>query len=252
MRGRCGSAKVDRSWKVSGLLAAALAGCAVEPVADPFGQSGELIAMSGAGAGASNACFTCHGLDGMGNGSGVPRLAGLDPGYLDHQLEAYADGRRDNESMRWIARQITGEQRLAVSFYYSQLPVSLASGPALAPPRIYSRGDPKRGIPSCASCHGVDGRGIGPANPPLAGQPAPYLAYQLETWRRGQRRSDVNGIMLKISRALTPSEVSALAAYAAALPAAGRGPESPEASPTELRRGPRNGASAPPRRAAGS
>lgn len=253
MRAARGSEEVARLTQLFALAPAMiLAACSAEAAPDRFGTSGELIAMSGAGAGASNACFTCHGLDGMGSGSGIPRLAGLDPGYLDHQLEAYADGRRENPSMRWIAKQLTGSQRIAVSQYYARLPVTLAPGQPMPAPAIYSRGDPERDLPSCASCHGVDGRGIGPANPPLAGQPAPYLAHQLETWKRGQRRSDPDGVMLEISRKLTPSEIAAVVSYAAALPAAARRPGSPEASPTGPRSGPRSDASTLPRRVAGS
>ena len=43
---------------------------------------GRIIAMSGGEGGAANACFSCHGLDGGGDGVSVPRLAGLHPGYL--------------------------------------------------------------------------------------------------------------------------------------------------------------------------
>ena len=66
---------------------------------DRFTETGELIAMSGGGAGAANACFTCHGLDGRGDGAGSPRLAGLDAGYLERQLIANSDGRRHHKQM---------------------------------------------------------------------------------------------------------------------------------------------------------
>src|SRR3546814_9980274 len=55
---------------------ALLAGCGT---ADPtsmerFKRTGHLIALSGGDAGAPNACFACHGLEGEGNGAGAPRL----------------------------------------------------------------------------------------------------------------------------------------------------------------------------------
>jgi cytochrome c553 len=208
--------------------------------------------MSGAQAGAQNACFTCHGLDGGGDGAGVPRVAGLNSGYLAHQLEAFADGRRHNESMRWIARQLTPMERLRVAEYYARLQVSGGASQSAAVPAIYSAGDPARNVPACASCHGSDANGIGSGIPPLAGQPAGYVAQQLEDWSRGRRRSDPDGVMLEIARALSPKEIAAVAAYVSALPVAAPRRGSAAASPGERHPGPRNGASALPQRVAGS
>lgn len=252
---RCCSGMVMRSALPAAALALlVLASCAQPRGGAPnrFGTSGELIAMSGAEAGADNACFTCHGLDGRGNGSAVPRLAGLDPGYLAHQLEAFADGRRENPSMRWIAQQLTPAERLLVARYYARLPAGRTSARPSTMPPIYGSGDDDRNIPACASCHGVDGLGIGSGIPALAGQPAPYLAQALEQWRRGTRRSDPDGVMLEIAQALTPEEIAAVAAYVSALPAAARRRGPAEASLQGHRPGPRNGASALPRRVAGS
>lgn len=221
-------------------------------VPDRFGRAGELIAMSGAEGGAQNACFTCHGLDGRGDGAGVPRIAGLDSGYLAHQLEAFADGRRHNQSMRWIAARLSPAERLLVSEYYARLPVTVGASSPTAVPALYSGGDPDRDIPPCASCHGSDANGIGSGIPPLAGQPAGYVAQQLEDWSRGRRRSDPDGVMLQIARALSPKEIDAVSAYVSALPAASPRRESAAASPAERRPGPRNGASALPQRVAGS
>ena len=241
----------------AGLAAAMIAAASCSPpqggVADGFGSSGELIAMSGADAGPNNACFTCHGMRGQGDGAGVPRLAGLDAGYLQHQLQAYADGRRQDESMRWIAQRLTETERLKVAHYYAGLPWSPAASRRPQPaPQLFLTGVPDRGIPACASCHGPDGLGIGRGIPPLAGQPAAYLAQQLGNWRRGKRRSDPDGVMLEIARSLTSEEISAVAAYGSALPRGAQRRESAEESPSERRSDPRNGASALPRRVAGS
>lgn len=229
-------------------FAALLAGCSVNgAIDDRFSATGELIALSGADAGAASACITCHGLDGGGDGAGAPRLAALDAGYLQRQLEAYADGRRDHAQMAWIAKRLDDRERAAVSAYYAAMPADARGGEM---PRemsaLYHVGAPKRGILACAVCHGTQGQGIGPANPPLAGQPAPYLAEQLRLWRVAKRRNDPGDVMLRISQLLTPAEADALARYAAALPG---GPPSREFRATSLaghRADPRNDASAPP------
>lgn len=225
---------------------AMLGGCsAVVPTsAERFTGSGEVIALSGGHAGAANACFTCHGLDGRGNGAGAPRLAGLEFGYLDRQLEAYASGLRQHPEMRHIARHLSARDRLAVSAYYAAMPFQPGEMPAVPPPRLYVTGDPARGLAACAACHGLRGEGLGPANPALGAQPAAYHATQLEDWARSRRRSDPLNVMLRISQQLTPAERAALATYAGALPGGPPNPESPAAYPAARRADPRNGASA--------
>lgn len=235
------------------LLAVVGCGAVDRTAADRFTASGELIALSGGDAGAANACIECHGVDGLGDGGGTPRLAGLDRGYMEAQLAAYADGRRHHAAMEAIARKLDGGQRQAVAMHYAALPftpeTARPAGGAVA--ALYNDGDPARGLPSCASCHGEAGEGLGPANPPLGGQPAMYLAEQLDQWRQGRRRNDPANIMLEIARQLTPEESAALAAYAAELPGGPPGPESREASREARRDDPRNGASTPHPRAGG-
>ncbi len=233
------------------LLAATtlLAGCAAADTTslDRFAANGRLIALSGAKAGASNACFTCHGLEGRGNGAGAPRLAALDAGYMERQLDAYADGRRYHPQMGWIAQQLSADERKAVSTFYTGLPFDVRTAAPAERLALYHQGDSNRGILACAACHGEQGQGLGAGNPPLAGQPATYLAEQLRLWRIAKRRNDPGDVMLRISQLLTPVEAAALSAYSAALPGGARPSQAlREASPTARRVDPRNDASAPP------
>lgn len=211
--------------------------------------TGELVALSGAGAGAENACIACHGLAGEGDGAFTPRLAGIDAGYLERQLIAYADGRRSHPQMSYIAQKIGSRERRAVAEYYASIAPPAGAIPAsrgdLAA-ALYHRGDPARGLAPCAACHGEQGEGIGPANPPLAGQPQGYLAAQLELWRQSRRRSDPGDIMLHVSQLLNPEEIAALAAYAGARPGGPPSREPPAASLAVRRDDPRSGASGPP------
>lgn len=232
------------------LLAAALCATAAcsgpSPVPDTFTRSGELIAYSGGARGAAGACATCHGLKGEGDGHLVPRLAGLDQGYLARQLEFYADGQRVHPQMAAIANALTHDQRSIVAQYYAGLPIPPAPQGCVVPDRgtalLYQRGDARRKIVSCASCHGADGRGAGLGNPPLAGQPASYLADQLDRWRSGRRYGDAQGVMTRISQRLKPAEVRALAAYAATLSDGHGRREARAACPPARRADSRNGA----------
>lgn len=229
------------------LLAAAAACTNVDTTShDRFAASGELIALSGAGAGAANACFTCHGLDGRGNGAGAPRLAGLDVGYLERQMRAYADGRRQHPQMDWIAKGLTPSEHLAVASYYAGMAYRPDSYSIPLPaPALYLRGDPSRGLQACAACHGLAGQGLGPANPAIGGQPAAYLAHQMHQWRHSKRRTDPGNVMLRISQLLTEPEIAALSAYSARLPGDLPRPESPAAFRAERRDDPRSDVSEP-------
>jgi cytochrome c553 len=211
--------------------------------------TGELIALSGAGAGAQNACVTCHGVAGKGDGAMTPRLAGIDAGYLERQLIAYADGRRSHAQMQYIAGKLDDRQRRAVAAYFAGM--QAPEVPTFAPVNelavtLYHDGDAERGIAPCADCHGAQGQGVGAANPPLAGQPRAYLAEQLALWQQSKRRSDPGDLMLRISQLLSPEESAALAAYAGDLAGGPAHPEPQAASLAARRDGPRSGALGPP------
>ncbi|BAK65582.1 cytochrome c precursor [Sphingobium sp. SYK-6] len=234
-----------------------LAGCDLPPRDSRFRATGEVIAFSGADGGATAACFSCHGVDGQGDGGATPRLAGLDAGYLHRQLDDYASGRRDHAPMRAIAQHLDADDREKVAAYYAGLAPTWAPSAATASAtdphaaRLYSEGDPARGLQACAQCHGENGEGGGPGNPPLAGQPADYMARQLWAWRTGKRLNDPLGEMLAVSRRLSSEEVAAVAAHAAALPGAHL-PEAPAASRAARRVDSRNDALGPRPHAAGS
>ncbi len=225
-----------------------LAGCAQLETrsGDQFSESGELIALSGGGREPPTPASPAMDCAAKAMAEVLPRLASLDAGYLQRQLEAFADGRRRHPQMSWIAKHLSTRERLEVSRFYSAMPFETSGTAILPAPGLFVRGDRERGIAACASCHGQAGEGIGPANPPLAGQPASYLEAQIDSWRRSDRRNDPGDVMLRISQLLTPAESAALSAYASRLPGRPRSPESPEASREARRVDPRSGASALP------
>jgi cytochrome c553 len=199
------------------LAAVALAAACTDRMStsDPrWGRSGELVAMSGGGGGARYACVSCHGARGEGNGFDAPRLAGLPAGYLQKQLQDYADGLRPHELMGDVARFLTSDERVQVAAYYAALPArtlppAAAAEVAASTPALYAR--------ACQQCHGVDGGG-NEHGPPLAGQPAFYLAQQLQDWQVSKRRNDGGHVMLQAARALTAEEVAQLSLHLSRIP----------------------------------
>lgn len=211
-----------RLFPVVLILSAAAAACtpATNDTGEAFTAGGEIIAMSGGEGGAANACFSCHGLDGMGDGVSVPRLAGLDVGYLQKQLEDYANETRADAVMGPIAKWLDDGDRRAVAAWYAALPPPRGAGSAGPAPAIYRDGATERGVIACASCHGTDGQGVGRGNPAIAGQPAAYTLEQLRRWKTAERRNDPRGVMADAVAGLDDAEMRTIAAWLETLPAA--------------------------------
>lgn len=210
-----------------------LAACTdrLSPSDDRWGQSGALIAVSGGEGGARYACLHCHGARGEGNGFDAPRLAGLPAGYLQKQMEDYAAGLRPHEVMRDVSRFLDSHERVLVANHYAALPVvaqkATTAGVSTAAV-VAQRGPQAQAEPAdpataalytqrCAQCHGADAFGT-PAGPPLAAQPAFYLAQQLQDWQVSKRRNDSERAMLSAAQQLTTHEVRQLSLYLAAIP----------------------------------
>ena len=186
-----------------------------------FTETGQIIAMSGGAGGAANACFSCHGLQGQGDGNAAPRLAGLDVGYLQKQMEDYASGLRQDDLMTRVSKALDQQSRRAVAAYYAGLPVPAAPTIPSAPaPAVYSQGDPSRGVVACAACHGDQGQGTGRGgNPQIAGQPFAYTLEQIERWKSGERRNDPRGVMAAAVKPLSDEEARAIALWLSTRPA---------------------------------
>lgn len=221
-----GTAKLMRCWLPvrhplllsAGLLGFSLiAGChpATNITEARLTETGELVALSGGGGGAPAACFTCHGLEGQGDGDAVPRLAGLDEGYLFKQMQDYASGMRPDDVMGRIAGRLTDDQRRAVAAHYAGMPVQARPSSTQGVPTLWSQGDPARGVTACAVCHGPSGLGGGPGNPAVAGQPAAYTLEQLRRWKKTDRRNDPRGVMTAAVAPLSDAEMAEIAAWLA-------------------------------------
>jgi cytochrome c553 len=176
-----------------------------------------------------SACFTCHGMDGAGDGSGAfPRLTGQSAWYLYKQLKDYASGARPNDVMSPIAKALTDKQMEDVSGYYAAQRAPARRTSLISDPEALQRGGAisaaglaAKSVPACINCHGPSGRGLPPSFPYLAGQYAPYIELQLMLWKQGKRRNDPLGVMAQLARQLSPEEIRALALYFASVPIAG-------------------------------
>lgn len=184
-----------------------------------------------------NGCQECHGADGNGEGLNkgaagkFAKLAGQYPDYIAKQVRDFRTGTRKNDLMAIMAKSIDDSDLADIAIYFSSLPkmqgpgnagkgsADKSSGNAIAK-NLFDSGDASRTILPCASCHGVDGKGIdapGQTIPVIGGQDFAYLEKQLQDWRSGERHNSVGDVMNIYTKQLTDAELQALALYVSGL-----------------------------------
>ena len=171
------------------------------------------------------ACARCHGLRGEGGGP-FPRLAGLDADYLHDALRRFASGARPSGIMQPVAVELSDVEMRELARYFAQIPAPRPPPAAAADAgalhargaSIARTGNPARGVPPCAPCHGPTDAPRHPLYPPIAGQPAAYLRQQLHLWRAGTPAATPQGaVMHAAARQLRDDEIAAVADYYAQL-----------------------------------
>jgi cytochrome c553 len=174
------------------------------------------------------ACAACHGKQGEGirQNEYYPRIAGKPAEYLYRQLVNFRDGRRTYPQMVYFVRYLSDEYLREIATYYSKLQPPF---PAWVPPSatkealargeaLVRKGDPAKGIPACADCHGTALTGILPGIPGLVGLDPFYVSAQMGSWQRGIRHANEPDCMAKIAAKLSGPDISAVTAYLARQP----------------------------------
>lgn len=189
------------------------AACIVTTVAGASGQEKiDAAAIAKKGAGAVPACESCH--TGVGQ---FPILNAQLERYVVAQLRDFRSGRRANETMGPIAKNLSDAQIDALAKYFAEQPRKAAPAPQAEAAliekgqKLASQGDSDRDIFACDFCHGPQGRGADFAS--LNGQNPTYLKAQIDALRAGKRENDELGIMQAIAKKLTDDDVKAAAAY---------------------------------------
>src|ERR1039458_472916 len=167
-------------------------------------------------------CKTCHGLSGQGYRGffPIPRLAGQQTEYIENQLAAFIERRRENKYMYDVAHVLSPATRAALAKHFRGLnakPLGGAPRKLVAMgKKIYEEGVPETNVPACMACHGSEAKGQD-AIPRLAGQLHDYFFNKLANWNkeRGQdpKHPDISAVMLPTSHNLTKSQIAEVAAY---------------------------------------
>jgi cytochrome c553 len=185
-----------------------------------LGQAGDFDSPS-AGKGAQHSkaeyCSYCHG-----GFYTMPRLAGQTTEYLENQLRAFAELRRDRSIPIRMSRvhAMKPSMRSALAAHFNALNppvVGRGSGEHSGlGKKIYEEGVPESNVPACVACHGPNAMGLGPS-PRLAGQLSAYTQKQLLGWSRDRGQDpatvDTSAVMKSIAGSMTKTQVQAVSAY---------------------------------------
>ena len=173
------------------------------------------------------ACTGCHGQEGRAAPDGYhPRLAGKPAAYLYNQLVNFRDNRRHYGLMTRLIDPLSDPYLMEIAQYFSALDLPYPpAAPAPVPAELLRRGetlvrqgDAAKKIPACVQCHGEALTGAMPATPGLLGLPRDYLNAQLGAWQSGQRRAQAPDCMQRVARALSPEDLTAVAAWLSSQP----------------------------------
>lgn len=175
------------------------------------------------GASVAMMCSPCHGKQGVSSSGLNPTLAGMDAAVIYKQLDDYRAGKRSGGAMNVFAKALSPQASADVAVYFASRTTGLASAASERsqsgnPPeqdpaavRLAFVGDPSRGIPPCAACHGPDEMKLGA--PALKGQQLAYIERELVAFAKDTRRNDIDERMRTIASPLTPLEMHRLAEF---------------------------------------
>lgn len=160
-------------------------------------------------------CFLCHGATGDSSSPLYPKLAGQNSEYMLKQLRNFKRGERESSDMRKVVADMEENDMQSVAFFFSRQQPSRGNS-AYAEMRalgekLFSQGDPARGLKPCRECHGDNGAGSATL-PRIAGQHTLYIETQLTLFEERKRTND-NAQMQDVAKRLTTDEVRAVAEY---------------------------------------
>lgn len=155
-------------------------------------------------------CLGCHGIEGQRNAYPsyrVPKLGGQSRSYVETALKAYQEGSRPHPTMQAQASSLTDTNIEDILAWLETYEVVNDSATA-----EMVAGSEAAAI--CVTCHGVDGEGVAPQPPTLAGQHSDYLQHALYQYQDGTRGGNV---MTAFAISLSEADIEAIADFYASM-----------------------------------
>ena len=194
----------------------------------------QLFAAGDAAAGKNKVmmCAGCHGVDGNSMVPAFPKLAGLGEKYMTQQLRMVKSGERVILQMTGILNASSDQDLQDMAAFYDSQDRKISGAKeikliGITEPQealdfgenLYRGGNMKTGVAACSGCHSPAGNGNGPAGyPALGGQYADYIEKQLLAYRRGERDSGSNALIMQgVAANLSDKEIKAVANYISGL-----------------------------------
>jgi len=149
-------------------------------------------------------CLACHGANGTSQTPLTPSLGGQPAFFVVAQLFLFRAGRRDNEVMTAMARDLTDDDLRSLADRIEKLP----------PPRASGNSDKERAARGravllkehCTNCHGKQFEGDNNV-PRIANQREDYLLKALRDYKSGKRIGYGNAAMPETLSGLGDAEL---------------------------------------------
>ncbi len=154
-------------------------------------------------------CGACHGATGNPVLAEVPALAGQSARYIYLQLRDFQEGRRHNELMSPMAKDLSrDEMRQIAAWYAAQQPVPKPFAVDAEKARL---GKLKSDETLCTMCHlgGFKGQN---EIPRVSNQPYDYIVKQLHAFKAKTRTNDA-GNMTSVAATLNDADIENIAHY---------------------------------------
>jgi len=165
-------------------------------------------------------CAKCHGDTGISDEDDTPSIAGQIAAYSFKQLYDYKMKLRDDKSMFKKVKNLSQQDMIDISVWYAtQKPEAMAgnkSGKDI--PVLANKGDKKRFLIACDTCHNKEAMVRGFQTPIIEGQKPEHFVDTMMAFKAGERVNDHYKLMQDISAKLTEDEINALALYYSAKP----------------------------------
>lgn len=163
-------------------------------------------------------CTACHGQEGNSTNPEWPNIAGQHPKYFIKQLNDMKNSAlRNAPTMNALVATLSDQDMDDLATYYAKMPLAQGKTPKeflQQGEQLYRGGDFTKRITACIACHGPKGTGNAQAGfPILSGQHAAYTVLQLQAFKDGKRKNDLNHIMQDISSRMSPEDMEAVAHY---------------------------------------
>ena len=178
-----------------------------------------VIPLRAAAADATNTkvqlCQACHGPAGNPTDPAIPALAGQPKQFITTQLVMYREGRRINDVMSAIAKDMPNPDINEYGTYFSAQKRTVITAPDLPADKLAAGAAVTQRF-NCVQCHGPTLMGLQHI-PRIAGQQADYLRAQMIGFKAGTR-FDMDGNMTAAAQPLTPADIELLSVYLSSRP----------------------------------